>query len=481
MDFGAGYTHYIVYGQDLTEGVYNYVANKQAEKPDAVWYEFTNENIEEVFSGTPPQSAAPENTPVSSQISQQAAEALEADFREYWDTVVKDGMVLPVVSVFQTNRFAGMENTVFVVYPTWRKSCTVIYSVNGNTVKRLGEVLTGFDFALSSSNGGMFRTSWTYENTLMKSGENDDDYYTVSPEGVELVLSLGASVFEGAIEKGFIYQESGTVELTAEEYQLQKEKADRDFSDAQIISFVPADFGAPDTGFDISSEESFAEYILDGGEKKKTSFNEESEEIDPVQDSQNEFGPSGNPAAVMDEEQQRYYNTYFRGWYKSPFHEDFTENDDPTEDQNLYFVFNALFSLDHPDDSNELLEQMYDDSYNLVVPAEVFENTVTSHFNTTVQALRRNLRYKNGDFYDEETNTYHFGTGYGGVSGETLSVSGAQQKGDLLEIEYNWFEIAAFHPSGRLLESGVLTIRLLPDGGWKYIANRITYNLARDG
>ena len=189
---------------------------RQEQKPDAVWYEFTDENIEMAFSGT-----APENVPDSDQISQQAAGALEADFREYWDTV-KDGMVLPVVSVFQTNRFSGMDHTVFVVYSTYKTTCAVVYGVNGDTVKRLGEAPAGFDFALSS-------------------------------------------VFEGNIEKGFIYQESGTVELTAEEYRLRKEEADRDLSDARIISFVPADFGAPGTGFDISSQESFSEYILANG------------------------------------------------------------------------------------------------------------------------------------------------------------------------------------------------------------------------
>lgn len=241
------------------EEEYNTAMDRQQQKPDVVWYEFTDENIERAFSG-----AAPENTPASNQISQQAAEALEADFREYWDTV-KDGMVLPVVSVFQTNRFEGMEHTVFVVYPTWRKSCTVVYGVNGNTVKRLGEDFTGFDFAFSSAKGGMFRTTLKYEKILQKDGEIDDNYYTVSPEGIELVLSLGASFFEEEIEEGFIYQEGGTIKLTAEEYRLRKEEADQDFSEAQIISFAPADFGDPGTGFDISSQESFAEYILSNG------------------------------------------------------------------------------------------------------------------------------------------------------------------------------------------------------------------------
>ena len=144
----------LVSGKDEEE--YNAAMAEQGQKPDAVWYEFTDENIERAFYGTDSQSPIPGNTLVSGQISQQAAEALEADFREYWD-------------------------------------------------------------------------------------------------------------FEGEIEGGFIYRESGTVELTAEEYRLRKEEADRDFSEAQIISFVPADLGAPGTGFDISSQESFAEYILSNG------------------------------------------------------------------------------------------------------------------------------------------------------------------------------------------------------------------------
>ena len=290
------------------------------------------------------------------------------------------------------------------------------------------------------------------------------------------MLCLGASVFEGAIEGGAIYRESGTIKLTADDYQLRKEEADKDFSEAQTISFAPADFGAPGTGFDISSEESFADYILENCKEKKSSPDGEPEQDTPVQESQEELGPSGNPAAVMDEEQQRYYDTYFRGWYKSPLRKEFTEDDDPIADENLYFVFNALFGLDHPDDGDELLAQM-STTEELVIPAELFENAITSHFNTTVQALRRNLRYTGRDFYDEATATYHFGTGYGGASDITLSVAGAQQQGDLLELEYNWFLLEAYQIPGKLVESGVATIRLLPDGGWKYIANRITFNM----
>ncbi len=411
--------------------------------------------------------------------SQQAAEALEADFREYWGTVT-DIMVLPVVSVFQTDRFEGMDQAVFVVYSTYKTTCTVVYSVTGDTVKRLGAVPSGFDFALSSANGGMFRTSWKFENIVIKDGENYDNYYAVSPEGVEPVLRLGASVFEGVIEGGSIYQENGTAKLTVDDYQLRKEEADKDFSEAQTISFAPADFGAPGTGFDISSEESFADYILENCKEKKPSPDGEPERDTPVQESQEELGPSGNPAAVMDEEQQRYYDTYLRTWHMGDlFDKDFTENDDPVADGKLYFIFHSLFYLDHPDDGNEILEQLAaanPSTTDEVIPAELFENTFTSHFNTSVQALRKNLKYSNKDFYDAASDTYHLAAGRGGFDPSFSTVSGIHQDGDLLELEYNWFS-QDFDPV-QLIKSGVITIRLLPDGGWKYIANRITFNIS---
>ena len=98
------------------------------------------------------------------------------------------------------------------------------------------------------------------------------------------MLCLGASVFEGAIEGGAIYRESGTIKLTADDYQLRKEEADKDFSEAQIISFAPAGFGAPGTGFDISSRESFAEYILQSS--KKTNSSRELEQVISAQNLQ---------------------------------------------------------------------------------------------------------------------------------------------------------------------------------------------------
>ena len=55
---------YFVYGQPATEENYNTAMAQQEEKQDAAWYEFTDENIEKVFSGTPSQPIAPENTPV---------------------------------------------------------------------------------------------------------------------------------------------------------------------------------------------------------------------------------------------------------------------------------------------------------------------------------------------------------------------------------------------------------------------------------
>lgn len=56
---------YLIEGLPASEEEYNAATDQQEQKPDAVWYEFTGENIERAFSGVAPWPPVPENTPAS--------------------------------------------------------------------------------------------------------------------------------------------------------------------------------------------------------------------------------------------------------------------------------------------------------------------------------------------------------------------------------------------------------------------------------
>jgi len=483
---------YSVYGQPGTEEEYNAAADQQAKKPDAAWYEFTDENIRRIFSGDSPLSLLPASGNVLTDAeAMEAAAAMEKDFMEYWEVASNElpGMILPTVNVFSSTLFEGMDMAVFVVYPEYKTTKTVVYSITGSTVKRLGDIPSGFAFELSSANGGSFHTSWTMEAHGV--GEITDAYYVISPDGITQTLFIGASTSDGVVLKGNLYQDVENPELewnetlTVEEYDSRIGKANKDFVYAQSISFEQKAFRA-NAGFDLSPDEDglLADYIF-GQISNVTDLPSVFQSSQPSkkdglmepehEEEEEEVEPSNTPGPKMDEEQRRYRDAYLLGWnFGSPFNEEFTENDDPVAEGKLHFIFKTMFCLEHPDNGNELLEKMTvlsDNGYTfLVCPAKLVDDTITAHFNTTVQAIRRNLRYSNKDYYDEETDAYYFSTGYGGV-GSYLTVSGIHQQGDLLELEYNEFLPGI---EAEYIRSGVVTIRLLPDGGWKYIANKIT-------
>lgn len=173
--------------------------------------------------------------------------------------------------------------------------------------------------------------------------------------------------------------------------------------------------------------------------------------------------PLGNP-------EQEYFDTYLRTWgYANPFWREFTAEDNPLEEENLYLMFRAAYLLEHEREDLEALAEVLEDGTE-VYPAELVEDTLTAHFNVTAEQLRASAEGKSKYRYHE--GAYEFGTGYGGV-GLIGAVTGFREEGDRLELEYSWFENDGMGQPGEKTQSGVLTIRFLPEGGWKYEANRI--------
>lgn len=207
-------------GQQTSPEDFSRAEEEQRQKEDALWYSFTPEGIARAFPDFD---------------NGEIAAALAEDFGEYWNSV-SEGMVLPKVSIFQTDRFEGMDRAVFLVYPEYKTTHTVLYSVTDGTVTRLGDFPSGLEFSLSSSQGGMIRTTRVLEGR--GSTETFHSYYRVSPEGIIETLSLGALTGSDGETAGYgIFRDGEAMPLSPEEYERQRSEADADFSEAGTVNY----------------------------------------------------------------------------------------------------------------------------------------------------------------------------------------------------------------------------------------------------
>ena len=242
---------FYVGGYRVSKETYNQVLENQRQKEDVPWYDFTLEGIAQAFPEEDP-FTLPEGTENLGAI----AAALEADFVDYWNTFVSGSMVLPKVTVLQSDRFAGMDRAVFLVYPDYNNTHTVAYSVTGDTVRRLGAFPSGLEFAFSAEEGGLLRTTWTQESPG-GGAERFYYYYRPLPEGgVEWTEVLKAwADSEGVIQSAAGWQtedQSLTKPLTPEEFEARLAAADEDFREAETISFGTVK-NLAESGFDLSA------------------------------------------------------------------------------------------------------------------------------------------------------------------------------------------------------------------------------------
>lgn len=102
-------------------------------------------------------------------------------------------------------------------------------------------------------------------------------------------------------------------------------------------------------------------------------------------------------------------------------------------------------------------------------PAEVVESRIQKYFLFDTASMRA------GSEYGSATNTYRFGSGYGGGYYSPILVA-VRQNGDLLELDLEQYGDTYTNGQGFALEfSNTLTLRLKEDGSWQYIANKVTY------
>ena len=239
----AGTEAWFVGGHQVSKETYDRVLENQQQKEDAPWYDFTPEGIARAFPGFPEEERTDDLGAV--------ADALEADFADYWNTSASVGMALPKVAVLRSDRFAGMDRAVFLIYPEYRTSHTVAYSVTGDTVRRLGDFPSGLEFAFSAEKGGLLRTGWKLENPG-GSSESFYYYYRLLPEGgVERTEAISAwADGEGTVLSATSWKD-GEQPLTPEEFEARRAAADEDFRNAEAVSFGTVG-NLADSGFDLS-------------------------------------------------------------------------------------------------------------------------------------------------------------------------------------------------------------------------------------
>lgn len=170
----------------------------------------------------------------------------------------------------------------------------------------------------------------------------------------------------------------------------------------------------------------------------------------------------------MSDEMREYYDKYtpFGGSFAIPMYTDFDE--EHYFPARTDFLFSYAYGLEH-DDFNFIGSEA--DPYQPDYPAELVESTIQNYFLFDTAELRAA-----GD-YRAVNGVYHTGEGYGGGYYPPVIIA-ARQNGDLLELDFEQYGDLYTSGNGFMLErSNTLTLRLESNGGWKYIANKVTYQL----
>lgn len=236
--------HWYIGQLEVNQSVHGEGIARQNEKPEAVWYDFTPENIHLALDGI---AIAP---PPGEPVPEDLAAALAEDFSEYWKEDAQR-MALLRVNLLQTGSVPGMDRLVLLVHPEYRTSHALAYALTGNTVRRLGDFPSGLEFSFSGSDPGMLRTGWTLEGS--GGSERFDSYYRAGPDGVLQTLAVSAfSGPDGEPVSFTLYQDGEGREITREEYNEQKAAADAAFDGAEVASF-PTVSDLADSGLDLSA------------------------------------------------------------------------------------------------------------------------------------------------------------------------------------------------------------------------------------
>ncbi len=200
-------------------------------------------------------SLTTDNTSIAQQISNK--------FMDYWEALDDHTMIGKKVEVFSSDFIKDYNKTVFLVYEEYKTTRALIYGVNGDDVELIGDISSGFEFALSKANGGMLRATKT--SYMSHQSEEFDTYYKISSEGIEETQSVSVSFFEEDTVTGYhqYYTNGEYTEINEDEYNSLKEAADSDFTDAVPVNLNTDGKLRMDGGCEISDREVLTEYILE--------------------------------------------------------------------------------------------------------------------------------------------------------------------------------------------------------------------------
>lgn len=136
----------------------------------------------------------------------------------------------------------------------------------------------------------------------------------------------------------------------------------------------------------------------------------------------------------MTPENQAYYDKYLSMWgFYCPFERDYTEQTF-AQDFRPYLLY---FSSAAQEGRREEYER-----YGIDVPAQIVDETVMRHFPVTAAQFRAVLAQsrKGTEYYDPQSDSYHFEGGYGGV-GMMGVVTHAQKEGNRLKLSCDWYDV----------------------------------------
>lgn len=166
---------------------------------------------------------------------------------------------------------------------------------------------------------------------------------------------------------------------------------------------------------------------------------------------------------AMTPENQVYYDQYLSMWgFYCPFERDYSAQTFAQEFRPYLLYASSV--------AQEGRQEEYD-RFGVDVPAQIVDETVTRHFPLTVEKFRAELAEsrKGTEYYDPQSDSYHFEGGYGGGSMGGV-VTHAEKEGDILKLSCDWYGMDdAFY------FSHTVTIRLgtAPDD-FCYISNTVT-------
>ncbi len=186
---------------------------------------------------------------------------------QYWEvvSVERAGMIKPTANVFSFD-VSGAGKAVLVIHPQYKGCGGVLYILDKDgSIKLSEQIAMGYEMeALENGSETILHMTkvlfagaaagdlkWVY-----------DYYYNVSDDGINLVLDMDRSVYNGSSNKWVKYVDGEIVDLTEEEYNSERETLTDGYTVVKSVDFDPDLNGMPDNSFDFEGDlDGFAQYI----------------------------------------------------------------------------------------------------------------------------------------------------------------------------------------------------------------------------